>query len=155
MTTDWAVVGLTGALVIITAYYAWQNRRMVTALRKQSDAAVYLDIQARMAVVSALRDQITRSGFPEDSSNWNEPQAQIGHSLAAELEGVSFLAVKGLVDPELVMSSHAAVFNDSWILLRPLIERHREATAYPQQREHFEVFVGSCREWLHRRGRRV
>jgi hypothetical protein len=42
MTTDWAIVGLTGALVLITAYYAWQNKRtadqntrMVEELRLQ------------------------------------------------------------------------------------------------------------------------
>lgn len=26
--TDWPIVSLTGALVLITAYYAWQNKRM-------------------------------------------------------------------------------------------------------------------------------
>jgi hypothetical protein len=40
--TDWALVGLTGALVLITGYYAWQNKRMVEEMRRQSRPYIYL-----------------------------------------------------------------------------------------------------------------
>ncbi len=46
--TDWPIVGLTGALVLITGYYAWQNKRMadqntrmVQELQKQREAMAH------------------------------------------------------------------------------------------------------------------
>lgn len=58
MTTDWAIVGLTGALVVITAYYAWQNKRMVEEMRRQSRPYVYLVCSGGLLV---LRNTGTRS----------------------------------------------------------------------------------------------
>jgi hypothetical protein len=40
--TDWPIVSLTGALVLITGYYAWQNKRMVEEMRGQSRPYIYL-----------------------------------------------------------------------------------------------------------------
>lgn len=40
MTVPDPITFLTGALVVITAYYAWQNRRMVQELRRQNQMAV-------------------------------------------------------------------------------------------------------------------
>jgi hypothetical protein len=40
MTVSDSITFLTGALVVITAYYAWQNTRMVQELRRQNQMAV-------------------------------------------------------------------------------------------------------------------
>ena len=40
--TDWPIVWLTAVLVLITGYYAWQNKRMVEELRKQRRETIRL-----------------------------------------------------------------------------------------------------------------
>ncbi len=39
---DWPTVSLTTALVLITGYYAWQNKRMVEEMRRQNGPYLYV-----------------------------------------------------------------------------------------------------------------
>jgi hypothetical protein len=40
MDTAWAIVALTAVLVVVTGYYAWQNRQMVLEMRRARDLAI-------------------------------------------------------------------------------------------------------------------
>ena len=58
MVSDWAIVALTAALVIITGYYAWQNKRMadhnariVDEMRRQNRPYVFIACEHRRLVL--------------------------------------------------------------------------------------------------------
>lgn len=39
MDANWALVGLTFVLILVTGYYAWQNKRLVDQMRQQNEVA--------------------------------------------------------------------------------------------------------------------
>jgi hypothetical protein len=53
--TDWPTAGLTAALVIITGYYAWQNRRMAEAMHRQNELSTRPVVVASIAEVPSDR----------------------------------------------------------------------------------------------------
>lgn len=67
--SGWATISLTAALVLVTAYYAWQNKRMVEQMQRQSEA---IERQANATVQSttALRATI-------------KEQHEVGHTIVA------------------------------------------------------------------------
>lgn len=57
--TDWPIIGLTAALVLITGYYAWQNKRMVEELRRQREQmGKQLDEMRRQRQLGLYRPRI-------------------------------------------------------------------------------------------------
>lgn len=48
---NWAIVGLTAALVVVTGYYAWQNRQTVIELREQRRETIRLQQYERRAAI--------------------------------------------------------------------------------------------------------
>jgi hypothetical protein len=153
--SGWATglnVGLLAATFVAIIWYCWETRQMVHGSKRQSDALVYLSVQSQMERVSDLLRVVKQ--FPDNWRGWTVEQRDQANDLSVELERVAFLASKGLVDPGLVMSSHAAVFNDSWKQLKSYIAEYRLQSGYPQ-REHFEEFALQCSAWLKKHGRRT
>jgi hypothetical protein len=141
---------LTGVLVIITAYYAWQNRRMAQEMTKTRSAQVLLPVLEILLQSTCRRWQVV--SYPTDIADWSQKQRDVANKLSLDLERVAYICERGLLDPELVMAGHAAVLVRSWRAVAPFIADLRRQTGQPQ-RDHFERFSKKCDEYLQQQGR--
>jgi hypothetical protein len=59
MDANWALVVLTGVLIIVTGYYAWQNKRLVGQMQTQNEVAKenlrVLNYDRRAAILKAVK----------------------------------------------------------------------------------------------------
>ena len=89
--SEWAIVVLTGVLVLVSGYYAWQNKRMVDELRRQRMEQRRLQLYERRAAVlrGALRclGHITRVGGVRDETIpcWLEATSEREYLLERDL----------------------------------------------------------------------
>ena len=150
--SDWPIVTLTGVLVAVTAYYAWQNKRMVDEMARTRSATVLLPV-LDILLQSSRRRWAVRDYGPQYRL-WNREQRNVANRLSMDLERIAYICEQGLLERRFVMEGHARVFVDSWTMLSEFIESLRSGSGQPQPREYFEKFARECSVYLdQKRGR--
>ena len=97
--------------------------------------------------------------LPNNTNLWSNEDKQLVDEVCTELQRVSFLCVKKLVDPEFVMESYGKVFVKCWCKLAPWIQSYRNESGEPEdlptggyQRKHFEQFAWQCKRYYEQQG---
>jgi hypothetical protein len=147
---DWSIVILTAMLVLVTVYYALQNKRMADEMVRTRSAQVLLPVLEILLKSARRRWRVAK--FSPRIDDWTQDQRNVANRLSLDLERIAYICEQRLITPELIMDGHAAVFVSSWRSLAPFIADLRAQTGQPQ-RDHFERFAQQCESYLAKHGR--
>jgi hypothetical protein len=151
--SDWPTVALTGVLVGVTAYYAWQNKRMVDEMAKTRSASVLLPV-LEILLQSRRRFWEVREYLP-NYGLWNQEQRNVANRLSLDLERIAYICEQGLLERRFVVEGYARLFTESWERLSGFVGSLGYSGVQPRPREHFERFAHECAEYLNQRGERT
>lgn len=151
-----ALAGLIYTIILQRQQLKLQQEELsatLVELKKQRSATVFIEV---LHILEELRPYWHKSyTFPEDFKRWNKNQLKIADKLSTDLQRISYLCSKDLIDADYVMGNHSKTFVRVWHKLEKYIRDYRiksneppsiEAGAY--QRRHFEQFAKQCEEYL-------
>jgi len=145
----WATLALAVATCGIMVFNILQLKTLRSSIEEAGrarSASVLLKIYEVLHELRPKRHQLY--AFPNDFNEWNSAQNDLADYVGVQLQWVSFLCVKGIVDPYYVMDGNAKVFAQCWDKLEGFILNYRLETNEPAQRKHFELFAQMCRRLL-------
>src|SRR5258708_3870711 len=100
--TDWLIVGLTCVLVVVTGFYAWQNKRMVDEMTRTRSASVLLPVLEILLQCSRRRWAVRGYNMPHPL--WDREQRNVANRLSMDLERIAYICEQGLLEPRFVMA---------------------------------------------------
>jgi hypothetical protein len=109
----------TGLLIFAIAQSRILQRSLAESSKARS-ASVLLEIYHIMSDLRPKWHELYN--LPDDFKMWDGDQRTLADSVGTELQRVSFLCVKGFVDPQFVMDGYAKVFVQCWDKLEKFIK---------------------------------
>ena len=144
----------TTGLLIFAIVQSRILQRSLTESSKARSALVLLEIYHIMKNLRPKWHELYN--LPDDFKKWDDSQRTLADYVGTELQNISFLCVKGFVDPQFVMDGYGKVFVQCWDKLEKFIKDYRVQCGEPaeldkgaRQRKHFELFAKQCRDFLH------
>jgi hypothetical protein len=147
MVTAFATLGL----VIVALVQLRFLRKSITESVKARSASVLLSIYTIMQDLRPSWQKLYT--YPDDFTIWEKTQRDLADRVGVGLQQVSYLCLKGLIDPSYVRDNWAGTFVKCWSKLENYIKDYRVQSGEPReleegglQRRDFELFAKKCNE---------
>lgn len=152
ITISTVVTAAATAGLVIFALVQWRSlRNSINESAKTRAASVLIDIYDIMQELRPKWHEVY--AYPDDFKLWNDNQRALADQVGAQLQNVSYLCLKGLIDFDYVIDNWAGTFVRCWNKLEIFIKDYRvqageqadlEEGAF--QRRHFELFSRECQK---------